>query len=87
MPQPTGADTADATAPSSADQLTAERTRAAEITVLCRDSGVTDQAEAMIRDGLTVEAAGLRILRARAAADRDSGGQVNVITVRDEFAT
>jgi hypothetical protein len=36
---------------------------------------------------VTVEAAGLRILRARAADDCNSGGHVNVTTVRDEFAT
>lgn len=88
MPQPSGDNTADnTTTPPTADAVAAERTRSAEITVLCRDAGVADQAEAMIRDGLTIEAAGLRILRARAAEDRNSGGHINVTTVRDEFAT
>jgi hypothetical protein len=88
MPQPSGDNTADNTpTPSTADPIAAERTRSAEITVLCRDAGVADQAEAMIREGLTIEAAGLRILRARAADDRSSGGHINVTTVRDEFET
>lgn len=89
MPQDTagGQTTAPAVAPSADDMLKAERTRAAEIITLCRDAGVPDQAADMIGQGLTVEAAGLKLLRGMAAKDERAGGHVNVRTTRDEGET
>lgn len=76
-----------AAAKSADDVLKAERTRSAEIIALCRDAGVPDQAADMIGQGLTVEAAGLKLLRSMAAKDEKSGGHINVRTVRDEGET
>lgn len=86
MPQANAGGDTNAT-PSTDDVLKAERTRSADIITLCRDAGVPEQAADMIGQGLTVEAAGLKLLRAMATKDEASGGHINVRTTRDEGET
>ncbi|QOR55728.1 MAG: prohead protein [Phage 65_10] len=55
---------------------TAEANRAAALTDLCVRHGVTSLAPAFIRDGLTVEAAGTKVLEELARQDAARGGHV-----------
>lgn len=86
----------DTTQPAASTTATAQPTaadiaaRAADITDLCARHGVANLAAEMIRRGITVEAAGLEILNARAVADAAAGGhhtQTRVQTVTDETET
>ncbi|MEY4908484.1 MAG: hypothetical protein RL260_2202 [Pseudomonadota bacterium] len=86
MPQSNAGGTTTATQTQD-ELLAAERTRASEIITLCRDAGVPEQAADMIGQGLTVEASGLKLLRAMANKDAAAGGHINVTTTRDEGAT
>lgn len=63
--------------------------RHTEIIALCAREGRPGDAADFIRQGLTPEQVGLRILNARAAEDEQSGGHRNVHTqtVRDEHQT
>jgi hypothetical protein len=98
MPEPVKEGAAAPTNEQREAELTAARqaaesaavTRAAEITALCVRAYVPNLAEALIRSGKTVEAAGLAILEERAAEDFRSGGHRNttkVTTERDETET
>jgi hypothetical protein len=71
------------------DPAAAIAARAADITDLCARHGVANLAGEMIRRGITVEAAGLEILNARAVEDAAAGGHRNtrVETVTDEGQT
>lgn len=98
MPQPND-DTrqgGDTTQPAASTATTAQPSaadiaaRAADITELCARHGVANLAAEMIRRGITVEAAGLEILNARAVEDAAAGGhrtQTRVQTVTDETET
>lgn len=83
---PNPAPTAPAPASPTPDPMLA---RSADIVALCVRHGVADQAEVYIREGLTAEQAGLRILNEQATRDQAGGGHRNVRiqTVTDEGQT